>query len=219
MKASPSFLKGFKRRVFNKRRHKVFVIGFHKTGTSSMGKALQILGYKVCGALKEGFAFEQSDKKPKDYILEKATPLLQKYEAFQDTPWFIFYKELYEMYPDAYFILTTRNPQKWLGSLQKHFGNKFWPYHEWIYGTLDSISKADIYLEKYNNHNEAVRLFFADKPNFVEFRIEKDGWDKLAGFLEQKNPKTPFPHANSAATKGKFYNILKHKLARIYYKK
>ena len=31
---------------------KVFCIGFHKTGTSSLGAALKILGYKVCGPVE-----------------------------------------------------------------------------------------------------------------------------------------------------------------------
>jgi len=33
------------------RKQKIFVIGFHKTGTSSLGAALEILGYTVCDAV------------------------------------------------------------------------------------------------------------------------------------------------------------------------
>ena len=190
MRASPAFFKGLRRRIFNTRKQKVFVVGFHKTGTSSMGKALQILGYKVCGLLKEGFDFEQSEKDPREYILEKGKPLLNKYEAFQDTPWFLFYEELYEMYPDAYFILTIRNSEKWLKSLQKHFKDKAWPYHEWIYGTLDSLNNGEVYLKRYEAHNKAVKEFFKNKPNFIEYKLEEDGWEKLAGFLKIKVPKT-----------------------------
>jgi hypothetical protein len=217
MKASPAFLLGLIRRLFNKRKNKVFVIGFHKTGTSSLGKALQILGYKVCGRLKEGFDFAESEKAPEEYILEKAQPLLERYEAFQDTPWFIFYKQLYERYPDAYFILTLRESDIWLASLQKHFGDKSLPYHEWIYGTLDSINDSQIYLERYNNHNSSVREFFKNNPKFLEFRLGQDGWKELAGLLGQKIPKSAFPHTNKGSSRNSSLRKIKHKVAKLYY--
>ena len=43
-------------------RRKVFGIGFHKTATSSLGKALEELGYKV----SQGFGFDGSDVEIED---------------------------------------------------------------------------------------------------------------------------------------------------------
>ena len=61
------------------------MIGFHKTGTSSYGKALQRLGYKVCGSLKEAYDYESSGLKFNEYLIEKAKPLFEKYDALSIT--------------------------------------------------------------------------------------------------------------------------------------
>ena len=42
---------------------KVFCIGFHKTGTTSMRDALNILGYKVAGAWKQREFFYSKESK------------------------------------------------------------------------------------------------------------------------------------------------------------
>ena len=43
MKASKAFWLGIFSRVFVSRKQKVFIVGFHKTGTSSMGKSLTVI--------------------------------------------------------------------------------------------------------------------------------------------------------------------------------
>ena len=217
MKPSKSFLKGLRRRLFLKRRQKVFVIGFHKTGTTSLGKALQILGYKVCGSLKEGYNYRKYND-PKTYIWEQAKDLLPIYEAFQDTPWFLFYKELYEMHPDAYFILTIRPEEKWLRSVQKHFGNKKFKYHDLIYDTSDSMSNGSHYIAKYKKHNEEVVAFFQGNPRFKILHVEDVEWKEIGDFLGIDPPKTKFPHANKAGYRKSWSLPLKRLIKRRYYK-
>jgi len=60
---------------------KIFVIVFQKTGTTSLGKALEILGYKVCGVVQPGDVSPESEK-----YREKLNYLLDIYNAFQDNP-------------------------------------------------------------------------------------------------------------------------------------
>jgi len=217
MKASISFFRGLFRRIFNSRKQKVFVIGFHKTGTSSLGKALQILGYRVCGSLKEGIDYEEATIGITEYLLQKGKPLLEKYDAFQDTPWFLLYEELYRLYPNAYFILTVRDPDSWLISVQNHFGTNDYPYHKWIYGSLDPFKSSELYLAHFNDHNQAVRDFFKGSDNFMEFSIETDGWEKLAGHLGLKIPLTKFPYVNKASDRNSFISKVKMKLKKGYY--
>ena len=217
MKVSVSFLRGLGRRVFMRRPKKVFIIGFHKTGTTSLGKALQILGYKVCGSLKEGYDYKKYAN-PKEYIFRKAKNQLIKYEAFQDTPWFLFYKELYELFPDAKYILTTRPEEKWLNSVQKHFGNKNFHFHDLIYETPDSIANGDHYKNIYNEHNNNVIKFFGRNKNFKVLNLETAEWKELGEFLQITTPKNKFPYANKSKYRGSIQGRIRRFVKKIYYK-
>lgn len=200
MGPSKAFLKGIPRRLLKTqlKRPKVFVIGFHKTGTSSLGKALQILGYDVCGSLKTGYAVQHSYHA----VWEKAKELTAYYDGFQDTPWFLFYRKLYQLYPDAKFILTVRNEEKWLRSALNHFGTNHlqWHYHSLIYGKADAEKMKAIY----QFHNANVRSFFKNMPeNFLEINLnaEKNIWDKLCNLIGAKKPNVKFPFANKRLSK------------------
>ncbi|MDR9409546.1 MAG: sulfotransferase [Balneolaceae bacterium] len=221
MKASEAFFLGLPRRILRRPKKKVFIIGFHKTGTSSMGKAFQILGYRVCGNLKEGFDFKKQDKPAEKYIFSKAKTLLPRFDCFQDTPWFMFYKELYEVHPNAYFILTVRPEENWIQSVVNHFGNRDnSPYHEWIYGHADPRTNEETYLQTYQEHNRSVKDFFKHKSNFIVFNLkENDKWEKLCAFLGVPEPKISFPYVNTSKSRNSYYRKLKLQVKKIYYKR
>ena len=67
---------------------KVFCIGFHKTGTKSLARALEILGYRVTGP--------NGTRDPR--IAERALPMAldiaARFDAFNDNPWPILFREL-----------------------------------------------------------------------------------------------------------------------------
>ena len=218
MKASEAFIKGLPRRIFT-RKKKVFIVGFHKTGTSSMGKALQLLGYTVCGSLREAYNCKDQDNNFLDFLLEKAKTNLNKYNAFQDTPWFLLYKELYTMYPDAYFILTTRNTRNWIKSIQKHFGKGKFKFHDKIYGSFDSFTHESTYVKIYEQHNSDVKKFFSDKGNFKVIDIKHFNWEQLCGFLGHDKPFWNFPHTNRSSARGSLYNWIKRLIKNKYYRK
>ena len=82
-------------------KEKVFVIGFQKTGTTSLELALNYLGYSVYSVDKNLFKYKNKEEL-NIYIKAK----LENWDAVQDMPWPLFYKELYELYPNAKFIFT-----------------------------------------------------------------------------------------------------------------
>lgn len=217
MKVSVAFFRGLLRRFFKRRHKKVFVIGFHKTGTTSLGKALQILGYKVCGSLKEGYDYKHHNN-PREYIFNIARNQTLKFEAFQDTPWFLFYKELFELYPDALYILTIRPEEKWLSSVQKHFGKKNFYFHDLIYETRDSLANGDYYKKVYNEHNRNVIEFFQGQENFKILNIENLEWKELGTFLQIPTPNSKFPYANKAKHRGSVQSKIRRFVKNIYYK-
>jgi hypothetical protein len=62
------------------------------------------------------------------------------------------------------------------------------------------ISCKEYFTNFYNNHNQQVIDYFADKPDklLVICWENKDGWNKLCDFLNKSVPKVPFPHLNKS---------------------
>lgn len=131
------------------------------------------------------------------------------------------YEAFYAQFPKGKFILTEREPDRWLKSVQKHFGDSVNPTRRFVYGQMGSIEAPEHYKKIYTTHNENVKAFFQEKgtDSFLVFKIEEgDGWETLCGFLDKAVPQTavthkplPFPHANPASTRD-FYR--KHKRVR-----
>ncbi|CAK5266748.1 unnamed protein product [Mycena citricolor] len=113
---------------------KVLVLGYPRTGTSSMRKALQILGYD------EVYHMESVLANPHDADLwreahhtkyvkgelvprEKWDEILGHCEAATDAPPMMYAEDLIAAYPEAKVILTLRDPAKWWKSFSSTIGN------------------------------------------------------------------------------------------------
>ncbi|MBI1224027.1 MAG: hypothetical protein GC192_02205 [Bacteroidetes bacterium] len=181
-----------RRKTVSTNRPKVFCIGWHKTGTTTMGIALIELGYKVLGARLD-FADELIEGGSASAIKEAG-----KFDALQDVPWAVLYKELDQAYPGSKFILTLRDKDNWLKSATKHFGTKFFRMHEWIYGEGILVGNEEIYINRFQKHYEDVRNYFAERPeDLLEMDLQKgDSWEKLCKFLNAPIPSKTFPHVN-----------------------
>lgn len=176
------------------RRPKVFGIGFHKTGTKTLAAALGQLGYKVAGP--NGVR----NPKIKDEVYSMAFQLVAQYDAFQDNPWPIIYRELDVKYPGSKFILTLRPTESWIRSVVQHFGTSSTPMREWIYGVGYPKGNEDIYISRYERHNREVIEHFRSRPHdLLVLRIaEGEGWLRLCNFLGHEIPAADFPHLNKA---------------------
>jgi hypothetical protein len=174
---------------------KVICIGWHKTGTTTIGDALLILGYSVLGARLDLANFL------KDNELEKILDVAQDFDALQDVPWNVLYKSLDKKYPGSKFILTVRDEEKWLKSASKHFGDHFFRMHEVIYGEGILLGNEELYIEKYREHNQNVRDYFVGRKNdFIEIDLNNEAnWKVLCEFLDKPIPKKKFPHSNKGS--------------------
>lgn len=173
-------------------RPKVFCIGFQKTGTTSLGKALEILGYDVCGPIGV------TDPRIHDKAWEWAVEHIPHFDAFQDNPWPLLYKELDRSYPNCKFILTTRNPYSWIRSMRKYFGDYQSPAEEWIYGdNCTPVRNPRRCLKRYKQHNKDVRAYFKNRPDdFLEIDFSKGhGWKEVCEFLGRSVPDMAFPRS------------------------
>ena len=186
---------------------KIFCIGFHKTGTTSLGTALEMLGYRVAGPSHQR---DRNIAKKLHRIIESEVP---RYDAFQDNPWPILYKELDKLYPGSKFILTIRDPAHWINSVCKHFGYQETPMRRLIYGKEYGcpVGNEEHYVKIYISHNDEVIKYFENRSDLLVLDLESgDGWEKLCTFLEADIPDSPFPAANTSANRESRGSIQKY---------
>jgi hypothetical protein len=184
--------------------NKVFVIGFNKTGTTSLKRALVDLGRRFSPGMQlyNSRIFEEVNSKNFS-SLENA---LNYYDAFEDRPWNHpgVYQYLDNRFENAKFILTIRDVDNWVNSYKKwdktvklsnqsHYNT----VSKICYGVNDFLSEENIMRNVYKKRNNEVIRYFRNKNNLLILDLEKgDGWNKLCPFLNLNVLKTKFPHAN-----------------------
>jgi hypothetical protein len=183
---------------------KVFCIGFHKTGTTTLEVALKKLGYRVTGS------FGTKDPGIAGKVHEMAYEMVEEFDAFEDNPWPILYKELDARFVGSKFILTRRPAEAWIRSQVKDFASTETPMRRWIYGENAGCPEGneEIYVARYERHNREVLEYFKDRPDdLLVVDLPADAsWDKLCAFLGRDVPDEPFPHANKASLSRKLKN-------------
>jgi hypothetical protein len=176
---------------------KVFGIGLHRTGTTSLRHAFNQLGYDTTPPWRWTGRYNHTLNH--EDVAKDALHLAERYDAGGYMPFSPSYKELYQQYPDAKFILTVRNEKKWLKSMFNFFGYYNWPEIRYPLGADCKQENAKILTDAFMAHNKEVWEFFADKPgSLLEMDISRgDGWKELCTFLDKEVPNGPFPKDNS----------------------
>lgn len=172
---------------------KVFGIGLHKTGTTTLGACFRQLGFKSKSFDLELTRFAVRGE------MDQIFRVVDRYDAFEDWPWPLVYREIDRRYPDSKFVLTTRRDSKrWLRSLKRHAA-KTGPteFRELVYGYPMPDGHDAEHVAVYEDHNRNVREYFRGRRNFVELCWENgDGWEELCTFLGYPVPAGDFPHHN-----------------------
>jgi hypothetical protein len=183
---------------------KVFCIGFHKTGTSSLAAAFQMMGYSVCrrlGMLQDLIQDKNVLELIRNNHYNEIFKASSSYDAFCDNPWPLFYKELDEYYPNSKFILTIREEHSWLNSVLQYFKNSETKIREIIYGEASPIGNKELYLSRYRKHNADVIEHFKSRPKdllIIDIEKEENQWTTLCYFLGKEIPNQVFPHQNKS---------------------
>jgi len=176
---------------------KVLGIGLGRTGTTSLARALELLGYRA--------------KHCPDFWLDDAVELIispddvRDFEALTDEPLIPIFRQIDRDYPGPRFILTVREMGPWLTSIENN-GNALREHrvrlpavpvlHETLYGTATFDREA--YAAAHLRHVREVREYFADRPGdlLVMDVCAGDGWETLCPFLGRPVPDRPFPRHN-----------------------
>ncbi len=193
---------------------KVFGIGFHKTGTTSLGEALDLLGYSNVHAarpLRQKLGQEAMMKCLTSDDLEPIWQVADDYDSFQDNPWQMLYRQADERFPGSKFILTIRESDSWFKSVYSQFSGRQSAFRSWIYGPryADPKGNKKHYISRYERHNQEVKSYFSERPNdlLVLNITNGDGWNKLCPFLKLPVPDKPFPYANKREVSTLFARI------------
>lgn len=178
---------------------KVFGIGFHKTGTTSLGAALDALGYATCdgaGAVREAVGHSEMMRLLREQQLEPIMRVAKQYNGFTDNPWFMLFRQLDQTFPGSKFILTLRDERRWIESAVRYFGRTDSDLRTWIYGSGSPVGNEWRWLARYREHVEQVKAHFRDRPDdlLVVDWEQGDGWKQLCRFLGRPIPSQPFPH-------------------------
>ncbi len=178
--------------------NRIFGIGWAKTGTTTLGDGLKILGYRHQGQdLALVRHLDRGDLAP---ILRVAS----RYESFEDWPWLLLFRELDTAFPGSRFVLTTREPSSWLASYRNMLGGQGQATERMnrirrsLYGLPFPNVSDDALLDRFARHNREVREYFASRPSdlLVVDWARGHGWAELCAFLGRPVPLQPFPHSN-----------------------
>ena len=192
---------------------KIFEVGVMRTGTTSLGRAYEILGFNHRGC---NHVLNNKFNKERDYNM--LFNVIDKYDAFQDVPWqSIDVQILDKKYPGSKFILLERDDESWIRSLEYWSSpilNEDWEtwLDEYDKNTIDKRWKTDrdnLIKEKLDWKHlkyRGIKEYFKNRQNdlLVMNICDGEGWEKLCSFLNKPVPDVPFPKENVTEN----YNII-----------
>jgi hypothetical protein len=202
-----------------RKRRKVFCIGYNKTGTTSLARALRDLGYMVGNQATAELLIHH-------YAQRNFRPIVdycRTAEAFQDIPFSLpyTYQILDHAFPGSRFVLSIRDDedewyrsrvrftQKRLGIrgriTREHLLNDSYQYEGFIYEANRIVHDPpddDPYNERvlkdhYLRHNWDVIWYFRFRDDLLVINLkETDSYHRLCEFLEVEPLYQDFPWLN-----------------------
>jgi len=189
---------------------KVIGAGFGRTGTLSLKFALEKLGFDPCHHMMEVFGKAEhialwqdaADGKPANW-----EAIFNGYEAAVDWPACAFWEELADVYPDAKFILSKRDADKWFASAAAtifagmNSADKNDPHRKMVATLIvdntfgGDIENAEHAKRTFEAHNAKVQATLP--PERLLVFEASDGWEPLCAYLEVPVPSEPYPRTNS----------------------
>lgn len=196
---------------------KVLGVGWAKTGTTTLGESLQLLGYR-----HQSRNFDLVDQDLSTPEKAEIRAAASEHDSFDDWPWLLLYREFDAWFPGTRFILTVRNSSSWIRSYRAQLArvpeSELWNRRRrLLYGLPFPAVSDDALIERYERHNAEILDYFRTRPKdlLVVDWSRGHGWDEVCGFLRLPIPRAAFPHANRAPRRSLgrgLRNLLRRKL-------
>ncbi|MEO2059122.1 MAG: sulfotransferase [Mesonia sp.] len=201
------FIKKINRKLNKKTiNNKVFCVGLHKTGTTTLANYFNQFGFKTIHSTD--WMNDNSKLEAFDFFSDGGS----HFDDINEFP----IEKLYNQFENSKFILQTRNTDKWIISKLKHAG---WDknteitdndiskikHEEWKYKSLLTIEK---FIEHKINYENKVKSFFKEKKSnrllVVDITNKKERLQeikKLKNFLRLKSINNiDVPHSNKRSS-------------------
>jgi hypothetical protein len=209
---------------------KVIGAGFGRTGTSSLKRALEIVGY---GPVSHGvdIIFRPNHVLAWQGYYRTGTAnwdrIYKRFRSAIDFPVPCAWQDLAAHYPDAKIILTVRDPEKWYRStadtiypgpreVLPEWTLVWFPlcraYTEFVEGLVwdglfdGRFTDKDHAIKVFEQHIEDVKAT-ADPDRLLVYDVA-EGWGPLCEFLGVPVPNEPFPHVNDTAEMQRWNRIV-----------
>lgn len=220
-KRKKELYQGFYARLKVRNKTKYFCIGRNKTGTTSLKKAFEDLGFIVANQRKAELL---TDQYYFDGNFEPIIEFCKTAQVFQDVPFSYpeTFKYLDKAYPGSKFILTIRNSaDQWYRSLTRAHARQFgrggyiptaedlqaatyvrkgYMYNVVrVHGTSDKAPYDERTLtEHYERYNRCVREYFAGRPDdlLVINVAEPGAYQRFVEFVGVDSSYAEFPWEN-----------------------
>ena len=190
---------------------KVIGVGLGRTGTTSIQRALEVLGYRAYNF--EAVIYNEQFNEWREVVEGKEADwhaLFDGYDSSISWPACFFYQELLTVYPNAKFILTVRDPERWAESVGRVITNfpklkpfRFIPRVRAMLNLMETLviprfgsfdpDKSHL-MGVIEQHNAAVKK--AIPPEKLLIYEVQEGWEPLCTFLGHPLPDAPFPYEN-----------------------
>ncbi len=208
---------------------KLIGAGFGRTGTESMKRALEHLGFAPCHHMTEVLPSRVQTAHWADIVSGRAPDwdrVFSGYRATVDWPSAHYWRELAGHFPEAKVLLTVRDPDAWYESFSKTILTR-------LNKRRDAIRKGDAAartvgyelifrkvfgglansrahaIDTYQRNTEAV--IAAMPPERLLVYELGSGWEPLCRFLEVPVPDIAYPRTNAAET---FHTMVDGLMAR-----
>jgi hypothetical protein len=204
---------------------RIFGIGLSKTGTTSLTRALNLLGIPSIHFPHDQTTY--AELRRGEYRLS----ILETYRGVTDTPVSPYFAQLDKVWPESKFILTVREMQSWLKSAERHWEAVLGPrraadpdFREYVdfidactYGCTEFAADRFRYVS--DRHTRDVTEYFAAQPEkllVLDICGGTGGWEQLADFLGVEAPKgIPFPHEYRSGGWSQTSNVARKEMEKL----
>ena len=189
--------------------NKIIGVGMSKTGTKTLGACLDLLGFTPRCSFREDlkqlvwsgrslnpisnfpYSYDPDDLGLRDDVEEEIRKVAAPFRSFEDSPWYLLFRQLDQAFPGSKFILTLRKDSRTRAESN-------WRHCARLGRCAGAPDPAFVAsdIQAYERHNDAVRRYFAARPEqlLVVCWESGDGWARLCEFLGVSVPDAPFPH-------------------------
>jgi hypothetical protein len=198
--------------------------GFGRTGTASLKRALETLGFGPCHHMEEVMGHPEQVAHWQAFVAGQPVEWDQVFDGYRsqvDWPGAHVWRELAVAYPAAKVIHSQRPEDSWWKSFSSTIGKLFAirkdvPLPPHVMAMMDAMEIAiieqtfggqpidrEVALAAYRRRAEDVRA--AVPPERLLLYDVKEGWEPLCAFLGVPVPAEPFPRINSSEEFWQFF--------------